>query len=128
MKEINVLRCEYCAINYDSQELCKGYDKKCLYKLGTNSCGSCMFLVRDRIMKTQEVAGYLNSCHAKCELLPTLKENCEKYVSCNAKPDVDQMKILTANFDRRCYLSYYRRDRLPLSSKCVRDVNKVKIV
>ena len=128
MKEINVLRCEYCSLNYGPQEHCKGYEKKCLYKLDTNSCGSCISLVRDRFMKTHEVAGYLNSCLVKCDLSPTLKENCEKYVSINAKPDMDLMKMLTANFDRRCIISYYRLDRLPLNSRCVRDIRKVMIV
>jgi hypothetical protein len=79
-------------------------------------------------MKTKEVTGYLNSCLAKCDLSPTLKADCEKYVSINSQPDKTIMKILTKNFDRRCYISYYRADKLPLNSKFVRDVYKVKIV
>jgi hypothetical protein len=128
MKEINVLRCEYCSLNYGLLGKCKGYEKKCVYNPDTNSCGSCIFLVRDSFMKTHEVAGYLNSCLMKCDLSPTLKENCEKYISINAKPDTDKMRILSAHFDRRCIISYYRLDRLPLSSKCIRDIRKVMIV
>ena len=129
MREIYTLRCEYCIKNYGDPDQCKGYEKKCLYNLNTNNCGSCRYLIRDRILKIQGVAGHLNSCLLKYDLSPVLKTDCTKYVNMNAKLDRDDITILTKKFDRRCFISYYKLNRLPLNSRFVmKDVNKVQVV